>query len=395
MKRTINSTEKISKLAKTLFLCSFALLYSCSTFKTKEPKSSLVPIGILDLSLNHKKPSVMIPGDPYVAPVLHKNKIITEQNEEWITCSEVSKNLSSVKNIWAFPNQRGGLSVSPFVIKSYVILTFKSGLVINVDMRNGRRIWSTQLPGSLIERPIVSHNAHIFLASSNQRLYSLKLKDGSIKWVYKVGENKEAKIRTLNKPLFFRNNIYLGNNDGEIKSLKIESGSLNWSFKPQFSEDDNPFKDYMGEFFILDQTLYASRYDGHVFALDISKANKKQLKWHFKTDENITTSSYDSGRYFIGTNKGSVHAFDIKTGKDRWNKKSYFGKIAISTIATGEKNTYITGSRGDIFLLKGTEGLVQWHGNLSIPIFNPPIYFKGKLLFPGQEKSKLYIYLTS
>ena len=388
--------NKISSLLALPVLWGFLfLLCSCQTFKSKHPKKSLVPIGILDLSLkkNNQKQQVVF-GDPYVVPVIYKNKIVTEQSSQWIICSEVSETLSSVKNVWALPNQKGGLSVSPFIIKGNVILAFKSGLIMSVDLRNGRRAWSTQIIGSLVERPIVAHNDHIFLATTDQTLYNLKLKDGSIKWVYQFGENKEAKIRTLSKPLFYRNNLYMGNNDGEIKSLNIETGALNWSYKPSF-KSSGVFKDYMGELLIVGNNLYASRYDGHVFSLSLANSGEMKLNWHFTVDENITTSSYNNGLYFVGTNKGSVYALDVEKGTNRWKKKNFFGGTAISSISSGEKNTYITGTRGSIYLLRGTTGVVEWDGDLSTPIFTPPIYFKGMLLFPGKEKAKMYIYLSA
>lgn len=354
-----------------------------------QTKHTMVPVGIINLFPKQTTEQRPLVTSGYTNWQFFENKLVGELDNEWLACYEVSENMSYSKLLWTFPNQKGGLSVPPFAKDNHVVLAFKTGEISKVDINTGEKKWSTNVIGSYIEKPLTLYNSQLFIITFNQTLYNLSYDTGSINWAYQLGTKNDVKIRTMTKPIFSHNNIYLGNSEGDVISINIESGTLDWKSTPNF-ETQGRFKDNVGEALLFNNTLYMSRYDGNIFALDLS-TEKKEVIWHFQTKKNITSSTYSNGIFFVGTTGGSLYALELDSGKNHWKQAISLGNSTITSISAGEKSIYLTGSKGKIFLIKRETGEVEWSDDLKTQLLSPPIYVKNHLFFPSGKK-ELYAY---
>gem|GEM_PF-4698842 len=379
-------------LKKYLFFCFFLFQPFFLWAKSLVPQkpSLMSPMGMINFSSSRENSIGKLVGYPYSAGSF-KNNYYVGEDDGWVVAYLLTKTQIS-HQLWTYKGPKGGLSTSPLITDEYVVLAFKEGTVATVDLKTGKEKWTTKLESSFIDAPLVINEDYLYLSTFSQILYKIDFNTGSILWAYQLGMSDDVRIRTQTTPVFIKNSLFAANTDGDILSLNLETGKLNSVFRAPFVSVAQ-FTNLIGPMTIHNDSLYATRYDGHLISLNVnSQGSQKTLNWHVDLKATITaikTTTHDNLQY-IGTSEGNIHAFELSSGKPIWDKPLNIGRSSVSSIIPTEKHFYIVASNGQLFCFnRETRSLLEVT-DLQTQVLTDPIQRGQTLLVPAQHNSLFY-----
>lgn len=115
----------------------------------------------------------------------------------------------------------------PIIDRGQVFAISHGGMMVSIDLRSGRRIWSKEIGGP--SNPWVAGN-YIFLLTNDSEVVAVSRKSGSIHWVlalpqYKSPKSKDKSI-IWNGPILASDRLLLTSSLGEIYSISPYDGRI-------------------------------------------------------------------------------------------------------------------------------------------------------------------------
>lgn len=307
--------------------------------------------------------------------------IVAAVDQEWVGAFHQK----GLQPIWWIKHE-GGLSAPPVIYGSWVILGFRNGSILKLELLTGKKVWKAKL-NSFVNRKFAKANSNLVAVAASQTVYNLDFKTGQIKWIFDAGFPTKPSIRSLSAATIYDNKVYLGLSSGELISLFLKTGKMNWKHNPEPSPAK--FSDVVGHLNVVNKDLLFTRYDGFVDSISSTNPKIRSKKWKQPIRLSaISISTVRQGRLFIGTVNGYLYAYNIYTGKKLWESKT---GGTISSITAGESNLYISTTTGQIFALAAATGSMIWHDHLNTSISTPPVYIDKELYFMTNNKA-LYGY---
>jgi outer membrane protein assembly factor BamB len=142
---------------------------------------------------------------------------------------------------------------------------------------------------------------------------------------------------------------------------------------------------------VYDVCVYVGSLDWYMYAID---AQAGWLVWKQRTDGMISSSpaiSESLGLVYIGTQKGSVYAFDYTKGRIVWTFTETQGAIGSSPVVTDEF-VYIGSSDGYLYCLDARSGDLIWKFNAESGIVSTPAVWEN-LVFTTARNGRVYALL--
>jgi outer membrane protein assembly factor BamB len=285
------------------------------------------------------------------------------------------------KNIWWFKTD-GEVTSPPLMVENTIYVSTRSGNLSAINASTGEELWSTQLD-SYSERPLTLSNGFLFVATTGQVTYSIEAKSGKRAWVHDAGFPDSVVVRRPPAPLIHDGRVVIGLASGELLALKIEDGKRLWRYNPFYQEAR--FKDVIGEMVVHNGRLLLTRYDGLVALVDF--AQERQVLWQDR-QTSVSTSTFRSGRYYVGLTNGDVICYDASTGRISWRKS--LGPTAAFMMAS-ETHLYVMSTNGRITALESSSGNYEWADNLGGRIGTPPIV-NGDQMYISTGLRNIYAY---
>lgn len=93
------------------------------------------------------------------------------------------------------------------------------------------------------------------------------------------------------------------------------------------------------------------------------------------------------GAVYVGTLKGSLHAIDDGTGKDRWVFRA--GGAILHSCAVGRGKAFFGAADGKIYAVSCADGKLAWTVTTGAAIWNAPLLHDG-IVYIGSRDGKLY-----
>lgn len=115
----------------------------------------------------------------------------------------------------------------PIIDRGQVFAISHGGMMVSIDLRSGRRIWSKEIGG--LSNPWVAGD-YIFLLTNDAEVVAVSRKNGSIHWVmalpqYKNPKNKSESI-VWSGPILASDRLILTSSLGEIYSISPYDGRI-------------------------------------------------------------------------------------------------------------------------------------------------------------------------
>jgi outer membrane protein assembly factor BamB len=172
-------------------------------------------------------------------------------------------------------------------------------------------LWSFKTESWIISSPVIGFG-RVYIGSSDGKVYSINLIDGSKAWEFDTGDDIEA------SPLILEGAIYVGNLSGEFFSLDAHTGQVRWKYKCDNSiyGSANWVKSPKSKKLLI----LVGSYDNRLYCFE---AVTGKLNWSYETDNYINGTPATDGVHVVfggcdellhilsasdGTKKGEVWA---------------------------------------------------------------------------------------
>ena len=358
-------------------IASICVILTFSTILRAEPlKQRPFRLGVIRMSedLDRVKPVAESDTGGFV---IRGDVMIGSLDHQWIR----AYNMSTKMTLW-WLQVDGEITAPPLMIENTVYVSTRSGKLIAINALTGERLWDTTLDAHL-DRPMTWSNGYIYAVSAGQVAYSIEASSGKRMWVHDAGFPDLVVVRRHPAPVIHDGRMIIGLATGELVALKIDDGKRIWRYNPFYQEAR--FKDVIGEMVVHGGKLLISRYDGLIALVDITQ--ERQVIWQDR-QTSASTSTFRSGRYYVGLTNGEVLAYDASTGRINWRTQT--GPTPAFIIAS-ETALYVVGTNGRVSAIDIGTGQFQWGDNLGGRIATAPIV-TGNRMYVATGLRNLYAY---
>jgi outer membrane protein assembly factor BamB len=215
--------------------------------------------------------------------------------------------------------------------------------------QDGAVFWHTSL-GVAFQRLA---NGVIF-ACSEEMVYALNARDGSLLWSYEVPNHAPLSGRLL----VGSNHVYSGTqdavsvNDGELYALNAGNGTLLWRFTHGAYNDVNT----------LHNLVFVIGRDNVMYALDTSNG---ALRWSSTLASPLYASSVD-GRNTLFVSADGIYALRADSGNVTWYQTFNAGpSVDFTPVTVGNGVAYLGrtdgGGNSVLYALNASTGAEYWH----------------------------------
>ncbi len=227
--------------------------------------------------------------------------------------------------------------------------------------------------------PGISGNEDTVFAAYANRVYSLRLKDGSLNWRYP--EKIEAAKTFFAQPAISSDSIYVGDYKNTFYSLNAASGSMNWQFLGAKNR-------YIGGAVIAGDLILAPNADHHLYALD----KQGTLVWSFESGEPLWSSPLvENGVVYLSSMDHSLYALDLKSGKKIW--QAVLGGAIVYSPSMDADNLYVATMANEVVAVRKSDGKVVWQNMATDGLWSQPAIHEG-VAFYGDFSGKIYAVST-
>lgn len=252
----------------------------------------------------------------------------------------------------------GASKSSPTVDDTGVYVGSDTGFFLKMN-HDGEVVWKFYVPGSNngIHGSAALDEKKVYIGAYNGFIYALDKMTGELVWANPVSDYIGA------SPLLAGGALYITaetrHPNGLVVKLDCNTGETHW-----VSEWMGGHSHSSPAYDATNNIILAGANSGRFFALDADTGEtawKTQLKGQVKG----TPMIWDGTAYFSSWDR-SYHAYDIKTGKERWSQ-FMGGRIQTSLSLVPGANIGITNTKvGDITGINLTDGEILWrlrHGD--------------------------------
>jgi len=255
--------------------------------------------------------------------------------------------------------QRGNvlLEFPPVMGRRALYLLKDNGALYAIAQRTGRTLWKRKL-GSLAASSPAYAKGTIYAVLLERhhgagagRIVALDAEDGRTRWSRKLPSRAES------SPLVDRGRIFFGSEDGTVYSLRARDGSIRWRYDAGGAVKAGLAMD-------RHRTLYFGAYGGSVHAI---RARDGSVKWRTSAGGNLySTPAVAYDRVYVGSTDGNVYSFGASTGRLAWRHAtgSYvYGSPAVAKVPKGKPTVYIGSYDSKLYALDARSGRPRWTRN--------------------------------
>jgi outer membrane protein assembly factor BamB len=192
------------------------------------------------------------------------------------------------------------------------------GEIIAYSQKNGSEKWRTSINSEVLTPPIGA-DSHVLAYAANNNLYGLANINGELDW--EINNPAPALVlRGNSMPLVIDDKIaYVGLSNGKVIAVDVTSGQKIWERPvsvPRGRSELQRMVDISGQMALVDDTLYAVTYQGHVAAL--STATGREL-WQ---REMSSYSGVNANRDYVAISDAEDHVWllSAKDGTTLWKQ---------------------------------------------------------------------------
>ncbi len=235
----------------------------------------------------------------------------------------------------------------------------RSGVASPDPARGASRVWATLL-GPVAAAPVVTEEL-VLAATADGRLVFLDRATGRLLHETKLGSAVES------SPALSNGRLFVGTDDGELLAVDAHTGALLFRAKLGQLIRSAPLP--------LDDRVIVGVVDaksGGLIALD---AVSGKPVWKAKLGPVFSSPALAGERVIVGSDDGSVHAFDKQTGALAWSH-ALGSKVRATPVVTGDA-VIVADFAGRVAALSVADGTQRWKRETPAAIYSSPCVAQG------------------
>jgi outer membrane protein assembly factor BamB len=274
---------------------------------------------------------------------------------------------------WEY-NALGGITASPLVRDSVVLVATLHGELQAVNLSNGKRIGYVVLESSVAGTPAWDGlYAYVPLANAEESLVCLSLTRAQKAWGVSLGPIESS-------PLLLKDRLYVTTLDGIVYCVKKQDGMEVWKFESAPKAIRKPIRSSPAT---DGRVLVFGSDEGTIFGLDIETG---RLLWKHAVRASIFASTIiQDGKAIVGALDGVLHAVDVTSGKHLWLYETG-SKIYGSAAANAEK-VFVGSADGVLHAIDVRTGKEVWRFQTKSVINSAPLVAGGFLYFGSLDRT--------
>jgi len=236
-------------------------------------------------------------------------------------------------------------------------------------------LWSFQTESWIISSPVLGFG-RVYIGSSDGKLYSLSLTDGSKVWEFDTGDDIEA------SPLLLDEAIYVGNLSGEFFSLDAHTGQVRWRYKCTNSIYGSA--NWVRSPKDQKHLILVGSYDNRIYCLDAATG---KLNWSYETDNYINGAPATDGVHVVfGGCDELLHILSALDGKK--TGEVWAGSYIPGSAALVENRAYLGHYGNKLVCIDTDEKKIVWeYEDKDHPdaFFSSPAVGKDRVLIGSRD----------
>ena len=289
----------------------------------------------------------------------------------------------------------GPVDSSPTIAGQFLFVGLRDGTVLALDKDTGQQRWEFDAKGLVYGSPTV-HDGTLFVGSSNGRLYALDAVTGRKRWSFNTGEWITTSASVADGV------VLISNADGELFLLNAGNGRQRLFHSLRVPNTETAIQGniaYVGSdrglLYALDLKVRHLPFERRItrawvqlYAWDIIPARPKGrgLVWTGRMSGRASSGPAVAGdRVFIGSDRGTMHAFDTADGRKLWTFEARSSTRSAPLVA-GDTLLFGTFS-GRFYALDAATGDQLWTFTAEGPITSSPALAGGVLYVVSQDGS--------
>ena len=253
------------------------------------------------------------------------------------------------------------------------------------------RVWSSG-GSTLLEFPPAIAYGRLYLVNAYGDLLAFNTRTGKRAWrvqTHRCAASSPAvsKVRhgTVYATLLNHGTCATGNGkDGEVIAVAHNWGQLRWRRAIGPSET-SPL--------VVGQTVYVGDWRGSVYAFD---ARTGRLRWRFHTGGAVKGAvSYAAGRVFVGSYDSHVYALAASTGRLIWKSSAQQRLGSRGTFyaspAVAYGRVYIGSTDGKVYSFGAQTGKLRWSYGTGGYVYGSPAIWRQRVLV-GSYSGRFYAF---
>ena len=252
------------------------------------------------------------------------------------------------------------LEFSPVIGQGKVFLMADDARLRAIDKERGKVRWKRRL-GVLAASAPAYADGRLYVTVLERargaagRVVALRARDGKILW------SRDLPSRTESSPLVEQGRVIFGSEDGTVYALRASTGRASWRFRAS-----GPVK---GGIALGDGRLVFGDYAGRVYALRpdsgrrVWQATTKGARLGFASGRFYATAAVAYGRVYLGNTDGFVYSFALSSGRLAWRHRTagyVYASAAVGQPPGGRPTVYVGSYDGTFYALDARSGGVRW-----------------------------------
>lgn len=242
------------------------------------------------------------------SPILHEGRLLVGTHSGIFYSLDPAR---KGRTVWQFPS--GGPIASQAVAdREKVYFGNNKGIVYALDLATGKMAWDATVGAEVLAPPTLSGDT-LYVVTTSREVYALETYSGGEKWGTAVkGFEKKITMRGNSPVVVGGERLFVGFADGVVVALSRSDGHIVW--QEDLSQEDVFAEDVDASLVIDGASLYAVGYFGSLVKMERDSGH---VVWT-KDVASGTEMASDSDTLYLTSVKGTVVAFDKKTGNRRW-----------------------------------------------------------------------------
>jgi outer membrane protein assembly factor BamB len=280
-----------------------------------------------------------------------------------------------LEEAWEY-NALAGITSTPLVRDSMVMITTLNGELQVVNIINGKRLGYVVMESAIAGTPALDGvSAIVPVAGGNETLVSLTLHNSQQNWKVAVGPIESS-------PLLSGGFVYVTTMEGRVFCLDKQDGKEIWRFNSGTDERRKPIRSSPATDGI---SIFFGGDDGVVYALDSGTGTPR---WKFNAGAPVFATPVVAGQsVLVGTRGGTFYSIDNGSGQVRW--KVDLGSPVFGTAAATERTVFVGSSDGNCQALDLATGSRTWKFAMRSVVNSAPL-IAGDVLYWGSMDRTLY-----
>ena len=205
---------------------------------------------------------------------------------------------------------RGGLAY----FDNKIVLVDAYGQILLIDSNDGNKIWEKNIEFPILSPPLIYRN-NIYFISSDNRLFSLSLETGNIKWSFQtIAETKKSLITA--SPIAFENTIIAPFSNGELVAFSHDDGRPLWAENVSKVSLLSNFdiKDISASPVVSNNSIFSLSTNGKLTSINVINGKRN---WAIDLS-GYRTPSISGNQIYVIEEDGKLICLDKNTGQIYW-----------------------------------------------------------------------------